>query len=73
MKSDKSGNSDLLRNKPETRGRKKNINPSIQVSWRIPYDVYQLLEKEQKRIEKDMGVKLPLSEVFQGIVNKSLK
>jgi len=71
MKTEKSGNNQEKRK--EARGRKPLINPTIQVSWRIPYDVYQLLEKEQKRIEKDMGVKLPLSEVFQGIVNKSLK
>lgn len=69
MKSEKS---DLLRKKPETRGRKKNINPSIQVSWRIKHDTYQLLVKEQDRIEKDTDVKVELSKVLEKCVKKTL-
>ncbi len=74
MQTVKSGNTDLNRNsRKETRGRKKLIDPSIQVSWRIPYDIYQLLTNEQERIEKDIGAKLPLSKVLHGIVKKTLK
>ncbi len=69
MKSDKSGNNQT---KPETRGRKKNINPSIQVSWRIKHDIHQLLVKEQERIEKNIGVEVELSKVFEACVKKTL-
>lgn len=69
MKSEKSGNS---RTKPETRGRKPLKNPSIQVSWRIKHDIYQLLLNEQKRIEKEMGSKPDLSRVLEGLVKKHL-
>ncbi len=70
MKTEKS---DLLRKKPETRGRKKDINPSIQVSWRIKYDIHQLLEKERVRIEKETGVEVGLSKVLEACVKKCLK
>ncbi len=68
MKSDKSENNQT---KPETRGRKKLENPSVQVSWRIPFDVYQLLEKEQERVKKLTGLDVALSKVLQGVVVKS--
>jgi len=69
MKSEKSGNN---QSKSETRGRKPLKNPSIQVSWRVKHDVYQLLEKEQDKIEKETGFKPELSKVFSGIVKKTL-
>ncbi len=71
MKSGKSENK--RKNQKETRGRKPLEKPSIQVSWRIPYDIYQLLEYEQKRQEKENGHKPALSKVFHGIVKKELK
>jgi len=55
------------------RGRPELENKSIQVSWRIPYDVHQLLEKEQKKIETLTGFKPALSLVFQGIVKNNVK
>lgn len=59
--------------KKETRGRKKLENPSIPVSWRIKDPVHQLLMKEQERIRKDIGTTIPLSEIFEGLVLKTLK
>jgi len=56
----------------ETRGRKPLLNPSVKVSWRIPYDVYQLLENEQKRLELELGCKPTLPIVFNGLVKKQL-
>ena len=52
------------------RGRPELENKSIMVSWRIPHDVYQLLEIEQEKQEKTFGHKPALSKVFQGIVKK---
>ncbi len=71
MKSEKSGNK--RKNQKETRGRKPLEKPSIQVSWRIPHDIYQLLEKEQKRIEDHTSWKPELSKVLQMIVKKNVK
>jgi hypothetical protein len=70
MKTEKSGNSQP--NRKETRGRKPLAQPSTQVSWRIPYDIYQLLLKEQARLEKETGAKPALSLIFNGLVKKSL-
>ena len=63
MKSEKSNNK---------RGRPKNKHESIQVSWRIPHEIYQLLETEQKRIKKITGVKVELSKVLHVCVEKTL-
>ncbi len=71
MKSEKSGNK--RKNKKETRGRKTLEKPSIQVSWRIPHDIYQLLEAEQKILEEYTGLEFPLSKVLASIVKKELK
>jgi hypothetical protein len=55
------------------RGRPRNAIESVQVSWRIPADIYQLLEKEKARIDKATFSDIPLSKVLQGIVKKQLK
>ena len=80
MKSEKSDNNRENRNNPinpetqtETRGRKPLPNPSTQISWRIPHDVYQLLVKERARLEKDTGLDVPLSNVFNMLVKLYLK
>jgi len=64
MKSEKSG---------KLRGRPRNKHESIQVSWRIPHEIYSLLIDEQVRIKKLTGVKVGLSKVLQVCVEYKLK
>lgn len=68
-KPEKAGNN---QEKPETRGRKPLQNKSVNIHWRCPYDIHQLLEKRQAEIEKEHGVKVPVSKVLEGIVKNSV-
>jgi len=70
MKSEKSGNN--RKDRKETRGRKPLPVKSTQVSWRIPAEIYAILEERQHEIKKSTGCEVPLSKVFQAIVKNSL-
>lgn len=56
--------------KTETRGRKPLTHPSTKVSWSIPYEIYNLLLTEQKKIETDTGVKPLISQVAQAVLKR---
>ena len=53
-------------------GRPPIENKSINLHWRVPFDIYQLLKEKQKKIESDTGIKCPMSKVLEGVVKKSL-
>lgn len=57
--------------KKETRGRPKLENPSMVVSWRLPYDVNQILQRRRETTPLKNGKKVPLSQVFNEIVRES--
>ena len=71
-KPEKTGNSVNNQKKPETRGRKPLANKSVNIHWRCPFDIHKLLEKRQAEIEKEHGVKVPVSKVLEGIVKNSV-
>ena len=54
------------------RGRPRKINKSITISWRCPYELYQLLDHERKKQEIMAGRKVPMSKVIERFVKKCL-
>lgn len=49
--------------KKETRGRKKNADPSVKVSWAIPADIHRALKAERDELVESTGMDILVSKV----------
>lgn len=54
------------------RGRPNLIHKSIPISVRFSFDLYQKIEREKQRIQKELNCKISYAQVLQGLVEKHL-